>query len=446
MSEDTTPAGLTATEAARRIRDGEMTSEDLVRACLGRIAEHEERIGAWTHLDPDYAIEQAKAADEARAAGEASGPLHGVPVGVKDIFDTDDMPTEQGSVLHRGRQPLANCTVVNRLREAGAVIMGKTVTTEFAVYSPGKTRNPHDPTRTPGGSSSGSAAAVATGMVPLAIGTQTNGSMIRPASFCGVVGFKPTHGRISRSGVLLLSPVLDQVGAFARTVDDVALLAEQMIGYDPGDAATQPRARPKLVETAASQPPVTPRLGFVTTPMWEEADEDAQEAFQELFEHLGDDVEDVTLPEPFDHAVGWLGTIMEADIARNLNQEFDTGREQLSDVLAELIERGRRVTAIDYNRAVDSITGLNLLLKKLFDDYDAILTPATTGQAPVGLEGTGDPVFCTLWTLCGTPAVSLPLLQGADGLPIGVQLVGPRGDDARLLRTANWLSRTVAAE
>src|SRR5438105_15879843 len=222
---------LSASEAARSIRDGVISSEQLVEACLARVRETDEQVQAWTFLDPDYALAQARAADAWRSEGRPTGPLHGVPVSVKDIFDTADMPTENGSVLHAGRTPSRDATVVSMLRAAGAVIMGKTVTTEFAYFSPGKTRNPHNPEHTPGGSSSGSAAAVATEMVPLALGSQTNGSTIRPAAFCGVLGFKPTHGLISRHGVLELSRTLDHVGLFARTIDDIALLAEELAGY-----------------------------------------------------------------------------------------------------------------------------------------------------------------------------------------------------------------------
>ena len=232
---------LSASEAARLIREGAISSEQLVEACLARVREADSEIQAWAFLDPNYALAQARAADELRLSGKPIGPLHGVPVAIKDIFDTADMPTEYGSALYAGNTPVRDAMVVSLLRAAGAVILGKTVTTEFATYAPGKTRNPHNPDHTPGGSSSGSAAAVAAGMTPLALGSQTNGSTIRPASFCGVLGFKPTHGLISRHGVLVLSRTLDHVGLFARTVEDIALLAEQLVGYDERDPDTRPR-------------------------------------------------------------------------------------------------------------------------------------------------------------------------------------------------------------
>ena len=453
---------LSASEAARLIRDGIITSEELVQACLARVHEVDGQIQAWAFIDPDYALAQARAADELRLSGKPIGPLHGVPVGIKDIFDTADMPTECGSVLYAGRTPSRDATVISMLRAAGAVIMGKTVTTEFAYFSPGKTRNPHNPEHTPGGSSSGSAAAVASEMVPLALGSQTNGSTIRPAAFCGVLGFKPTHGLISRYGVLTLSRTLDHVGLFARTIDDIALLAAQLAGYDERDLDTRPRARVPFVDVAAEEPPLPPMFAFVKTPHWERADKETKEGFAELIEQLGDQVEEIELfpsaalrpgseqalrlgsgqAEAWD----WHRTIMDAEMAANLEWEWKQGRERLSESLRTLLERGREVRAIDYQRARAKIPSIHESFVELFEQrYDAILTPAAPGAAPKGLASTGDPSFCTLWTLCGMPAISLPLLQSENGLPIGIQLVGPRDGDAQLLRTARWLASRVAS-
>jgi Asp-tRNA(Asn)/Glu-tRNA(Gln) amidotransferase A subunit family amidase len=436
---------VSAAEGARLIREGLVSSEQLVEACLTRVREIDAAVQAWAFLDPDHALAQARAADELRLSGRPIGPLHGVPVGLKDIIDTADMPTENGSVLHAGRTPSRDASVVAMLHAAGAVIMGKTVTTEFATRSPGKTRNPHDPEHTPGGSSSGSAAAVAAGMVPLALGSQTTGSTIRPASYCGVYGFKPTHGLIPRHGMLLLSRTLDHVGLFARTVEDLALLAAQLAGADERDPDTRPRARIPFVEVAAEEPPLPPMFAFVKTPLWERADEDTRAAFAELTEHLGERVEEVELFPSAAAAWDWHTTISEAEIAVNLEREWATGRDRLSEPLRARIERGRRVLAVDYQRAVARIQPLQESFLELFEQrYDAILTPAAFGTAPKGLASTGDPAFCALWTLCGMPAVSLPLMQGANGLPLGVQLVGPRYGDARLLRTARWLVGQVA--
>src|SRR6267142_5094391 len=259
---------LSAASAAELIRAGRVTSVELVQACLGRIRETEPQVEAWIYLDPEYALAQAKGADEWRLSGRPTGRLHGVPVGLKDIIDTADMPTENGSVLHAGRTPSRDAAVVERLRAAGAVIMGKTVTTEFATRTAGKTRNPHNPEHTPGGSSSGSAAAVAAGMVPLSLGSQTGGSTIRPAAFCGVYGFKPTHGLIPRHGMFMISRTLDHVGLFARTIEDIALGLEQVAGYDEGDPDSRPRPRVPYRAIAAEEPPLPPTFAFVKTPRW----------------------------------------------------------------------------------------------------------------------------------------------------------------------------------
>lgn len=444
MSEEL--AQVNAVQAAELIRDGRLGSEELVSALLTHIDQLEGDLGAWAYLDHEHALEQARAADQARKQGRRLGALHGVPVGVKDIIDTADMPTEDGTVLHAGRRPAKDATLVARLRAAGAVILGKTTTTELAVYAPARTRNPHDRDRTPGGSSSGSAAAVAAAMVPLAVGTQTNGSVIRPAAFCGVCGYKPSFGLISRYGVLGQSRHLDQPGVFGRSVEDVALLAERLFGFDEYDADTRPRAPFRLLETTRQSPPVTPRLAFVKTPAWDQAETDTREAFASLVELLGDCAEELPLPDIFGEGYDWQRTLHQADLARAYRTEYATGAGRLSDTLRQMIENGQQVLATQYNDALYGQEFLQGTLPNVFKHYDAILTPAAPGQAPRGLDATGSPVFCTLWTLCGTPAISLPLLQGDDGMPIGVQLVGPWGDDERLLRTARWLALRMAQE
>jgi Asp-tRNA(Asn)/Glu-tRNA(Gln) amidotransferase A subunit family amidase len=430
-------------EAAADIREGRITSAELVEDCLARIAEVDPGIGAWAHLDRDHALAQAESLDEHRRHGRATGPLHGVPVGVKDIFDTADLPTEYGSPIWAGRTPRQDAAAVSFLRAAGAVILGKTVTTEYAYFTPGKTRNPHDATRTPGGSSSGSAAAVAAGMVPGAIGSQTNGSVIRPAAFCGVVGFKPTHGLIPRSGALALSRSFDHVGVFARGVEDAALLAEVMVGYDREDPDTRPVARPHFAAVAASEPPLPPRFAFVRSAAWDQADAVIHDAFGELVGALGEAANSVELGSGFDKAIAQHRLAMEVEMAHNLRRDYEKAGDQLSPQLRQLIERGRTYTATDYCSALSSIAPLNAALDSIFDEYDAVLTPATAGEAP-DLATTGNPVFCSTWTYLGTPAITLPLMASETGLPLGVQLVGRRGNDARLLRTARWLVNTLS--
>jgi Asp-tRNA(Asn)/Glu-tRNA(Gln) amidotransferase A subunit family amidase len=436
---------LSASEAAGLIREGKITSVELVQACLARIREVEPSVQAWTFLDPEYVLAQARAADEFRLSGAAVGGLHGVPVGLKDIIDTSDMPTENGSVLHAGRTPSWDASVVSRLRAAGAVLMGKTVTTEFATRTPGKTRNPHNPAHTPGGSSSGSAAAVAAAMVPLALGSQTGGSVIRPASYCGVYGLKPTHGLIPRYGMRQLSRFLDHVGIFARSLEDLALLLEHLAGHDERDPDSRPRPRVPYRALAAEEPPVTPMLAFVKTPRWDQVATDAQEAFGELVAHLGDRAEEVELFEG--EAPEWHRTIMDAEMAVNFAREWERGRDRLSAPLRARIEHGHRVSARDYLDAQAEVAQLVSGYTELFEQrYDAILTPAAFGTAPAGLESTGDPGCNMLWTLTGMPAVTVPLMTGANGLPLGVQLVGPRHGDARLLRTARWLVERVSRD
>lgn len=436
---------FSAVDAARLIRDGTISSEQLVEACLTRIKAVDGQVQAWAFLDPDYALQQARAADQLRLSGQAIGPLHGVPVGIKDIFDTADMPTEFGSVLYSGRTPSRDATTISLLRAAGAIIMGKTVTTEFAFFKPGKTRNPHNAEHTPGGSSSGSAAAVAAGMVPLALGTQTAGSVIRPAAFCGVIGFKPTHGLVSRHGVLQLSRTLDHVGVFARTIDDIALLAEQLVSFDEHDPDTRPRARIPFLETAREEPPLAPMFALIKTSHWAHADEDCQKGFEELAEELGAQVEEVELFPSATEGWDWHRTILGAELTVNLQREWERGRDRLSPQLCEQIERGQQVNAADYLRARRCADAARESLVELFEQrYDAILTPTAPGAAPKGLASTGDPTFCSLWTLLGMPAITLPLMSSGNGLPIGVQLVGPRGGDARLLRTAQWLMKKLS--
>ena len=434
---------LTANQAAQGIRAGLFSAEELVKACIEQIQAREPDVQAWIYFDAAHALTQARRADEWRAAGKPLGPLHGVPVGIKDIIDTGDMPTEDGTPLHAGRKPWYDAKVVELLRNAGAIIMGKTVTTELATYAPGKTRNPHNPGHTPGGSSSGSAAAVAAGMVPLALGTQTNGSLIRPAAYCGVFGFKPSRGLISRQGILRQSERLDQPGGFARSVEDLALLGEVLSAYDPDEPGMSPRANVPMLRVCKEESPLPPRLALIKTPWWPQLDADTQEGFGELVEHLSEHVGEFVLPDTAAVVLEWHKTVMETDIAANYQTEYERGADKLSASLREQIERGRNVKAVDYLKAMARIPVVTEALDEIFDRYDAILTPAVAGAAPHGLESTGNPMFCTLWTFCGMPALSLPLLRAGNGLPVGVQLVGRVGDDARLLRTARWLIDAV---
>jgi Asp-tRNA(Asn)/Glu-tRNA(Gln) amidotransferase A subunit family amidase len=437
---------LGAVDLRDRIASGALRAADLVEACIARIEARENTVQAWAWFDADHVREQARALDAHRSSGRAIGPLHGLPVALKDIIDTKRIPTENGTVLDKGRVPIRDAYVVERLRQAGAIVMGKTVTTELAFLHPGKTRNPHDPAHTPGGSSSGSAAAVADGMVPLAVGTQTGGSVIRPASYCGVTGFKPSFGAIPRRGILMQSPTLDTVGVFATDPQGAALLADALFGHDAADAATTLAPYPRLLDTARAAPPLKPVFAFVRPPGWDAADPDLHAAFAELIEALDEQVFEVELPRAFGEAADQRRRINFAEMSRHYYRYWRDGADSLGPETRAALEEGNAILARDYLAALDWAPVLSAGLHEIFDRCDAILCPAATGPAPEGLGFTGDAIFNGLWTLCGTPAVSVPLLTAGNGLPMGVQLVGRRGDDARLLRTANWLMGLAEAQ
>ena len=438
---------LGAVEARALIETGLLSSCELVEACFARIDELEPMIGAWAHLDREAALQQARDADEFRKSGLPIGALHGLPVGIKDIIDTADYPTERGTILHQGRQPEADATLVSLLKEAGAIILGKTVSTELAVYAPGKTRNPHNPDHTPGGSSSGSAAAVSAAMVSLSVGTQTNGSIIRPAAFCGVYGYKPSFGRISRHGVLQQSPPLDTVGVFARDLADLALIADVLMRFDDRDEAMTPIAPPRIESVMNQEVPLEPHFAFIRTPVWEQVDQATKDGLRELIDIANETANEaqqkpidiVDMPASFADLHEDHRKVMEGDLARSFADEYQRGKAQLSDVLREMIERGQQVSDTDYQESLSRMQNYNAFLDEVFEDYDAILTPATPGAAPAGIDSTGSPVMNTIWTFCGTPAINLPILQSPDGLPMGVQVVGARNDDARLFRSTRWL-------
>ncbi|QBI19088.1 amidase [Egibacter rhizosphaerae] len=420
------PAVPSAVAAADDVRTGRRTSEQLVRACLDVIEQREPRVRAWAHLDADHALEQARARD----VEPARGPLHGVPVGVKDIIDTADLPTARGSSVWEGRQPDLDATCVQRLRAAGAVILGKTVTTEVALFHPGPTRNPHDVSRTPGGSSSGSAAAVAAGMVPLALGTQTAGSIVRPAAYCGVVGFKPTFDRVPTEGVLPVGPTLDTVGPIGLHVEDVAC-AGQVLG---GDEAS----------FIAADVPV--RLGLARTPWWERVAPSARERLAEAFEAL-EHAEIATpheLPDSLGDLVEVQETVMAAEASRQLGALRRANASQFSETLGEYLDRGERIPAGRYEAALARADQVRQQeLPAAFDGVDALLVPAVVNEPPKA-DSTGDPVLCRPWTLLGTPAVAVPGLAGEHGLPLGVQVVALPGDDRDALSAAALVARHLS--
>jgi Asp-tRNA(Asn)/Glu-tRNA(Gln) amidotransferase A subunit family amidase len=439
------PHSLSAGEALAQMRAGRLSSVQLVRSCLDRIAETDGQIKAWAHLDDAAALAQAEAADRHREKGLTLGALHGIPVALKDIIDTRDMPCERGTPIFEGRQPDADARIVERLREAGAVIMGKTTTTELAFLHASDTRNPHDPDRTPGGSSSGSAAAVAAEHVPLAVGSQTGGSVIRPASFCGTFGFKPTRGLIPRTGVLQTSVSLDHLGTFSRTLHDTALLADVLGCYDQRDPESWPHPRPDSAAGAASEPPVEPDLIWFDLPFHDRLDEAAREGLEGVLEVLGPRVTRSSVADNLPALVEVQETIHEYEICQHLAETFEAHWDMLSDTLKPIVTRGRGISRTQYEDALAVKKSAESFFDELFADYDAVVAPSATGEAPAFGPGTGDAIFCKIWTLAGLPCVTLPLLVGENGLPIGVQLIGAPEKDDRLMRTAHWLQKHLAA-
>jgi Asp-tRNA(Asn)/Glu-tRNA(Gln) amidotransferase A subunit family amidase len=421
---------LTACEAMRRLATKEITSEALVRDCLERIAAREPEVQAWAFLDHEAALRQARAAD----AQPGRRLLHGLPVGVKDLIDTVDMPTTYGSPIYSAHRPAWDAPCVALTRAAGGIVLGKTVTTEFAVMHPGKTRNPHDIRHTPGGSSSGSAAAVADCMVPLAFGTQTAGSIIRPAAFCGVVGYKPSFGLISRVGVKALSDTLDTVGTIARTVPDAALFAAALTG------------RNELLIDDRASPAAKVRVGICHTYEWKQAQPEMMNALESAARTLaanGAQVREITLPADYAGLVEAQTDIMFAEQAQSLAHERLAHWALISPKLQDILEAGLKVSIERHDAALALARRCRHALATVFAECDVLLAPSAPGAAPLGLEMTGDPVFNRMWTLLHVPCVNIPVVAATGGLPLGLQVVGPIGADARTLTVAHCLHRML---
>ena len=419
---------LTAAEAARRIAAGEITSEALVRACLDRISAREPDVHAWVHCDAQAALAQARAID----LGSGAGPLRGVPVAFKDVIDTHDMPTRYGSPIYRDHQPRADAACVALVRHAGGVVLGKTVTTEFATRTARETRNPHHLAHTPGGSSSGSAASVADFMAPLAFGTQTGGSNIRPSAYCGIVGYKPSFGTINAAGMKHVAESLDTLGVMARTVEDCALLVSV------GSARPEPDFAAKLGSA--------PRIGFCRTPRWESASPATHAALESAAERLaraGARVRDFALPADFDELYPEQELIMNFEAARGFAHERFTRPELLSEPLRTTLEEHWHMPRERYDAAMRHARECRRVFDGLFTEVDVLLTPSAPGEAPRGLESTGSALFNRNWTLLGAPCVTVPYGQGESGLPLGVQIVGRYDDDERVLLAAEWVRQAL---
>ena len=415
---------LSAREAARRLAVRDITAEQLARACLERIEARESTVGAWIHLDPDAVLAQARQLD----AGPVRGPLHGLPIGVKDIIDTIDMPTCYGSAVYPGHRPAADAACVALARAAGALILGKTVSTEFAWFHPGKTANPRDPRCTPGGSSSGSAAAVADAMVPLAFGTQTAGSIVRPASYCGVVGYKPTYATLPRAGIKPLAESLDTLGVMARSPGDAALLVGALSGRN---LLLAPLER-------------APKIALCRTQEWKAAQPETVAALEHAAKtasRAGAQVNELALPREFSGLQQAQIDLMNYEAYRALATDRVHHFDKLSDTLRKLLDTASKVDAARYDEARALAATCRAMLGDVFGDADVILAPSAPGEAPRGLGATGDPIFCRNWTLLGVPAMNIPCSQGPNGLPVGVQVIGRIGDDARAVAVAEWLQQ-----
>ena len=438
---DLFPLGLT--EILRAYREGRATVQDYVASCSARIAALEPSIQAWEWFDASRAMADA----EERAGGIlADLPLYGIPVGVKDIINTRGIPTRMGSRIFQNNVPSHSAWVVRRLEALGGLVMGKTVTTEFAFRSPGKTRNPWNSAHTPGGSSSGSAAAVAAGFVPVAIGTQTLGSVIRPAAFCGVVGYKPSFGAISRTGILPFSPTLDTVGVFARSVADAAWFGACLMGQDARDEATFVKAPVHLLRVPLEPLANAPRLAVVRTPKWSLASAAQRAHFDQCVAALGAAgaaVKEVNLPKLFDNAWDNVMTIASRDAVKSFAPIESRHRIRLSPPLIELLDRGHRVSLEQYDRARARREEYQRWFDSMFERFDGLVTIPAAGEAPEGLSNTGDATFNSLWTQTGMPAVTLPSGRGPRGLPLGLQVVGRYRDDERALQVAAWVESTL---
>jgi amidase len=417
---------LSAAEAARRIGAGDITSEEVVRDCLARIEEREPERHAWAHIDPELALRQARACD----AGPSRGRLHGVPIGVKDVLDTCDMPTQMGSPIYQGHCPPIDASCVALVRAAGAVILGKTVTAEFAGIAPGATTNPHNPAHTPGGSSSGSGAAVADCMVPVGFGTQTGGSVLRPASFCGTVGYKPTFGTFNRAGLKFAAESLDTIGLLSRTVEDAELLLSVLTGRE-------------LSHPAFDSPP---SIGLCRTPLWETAQPETVEAVEDAAARLaaaGAAMREIVLPDIFAELSPARDVVNSYERSRCMAHEWEHHRDQLSKLLFGTITRGMEMPYEEYQNARGLIRDCRAHLGGIFEGLDVLLVPCAIGEAPKGLESTGNSGFQGLWTMMHTPSIALPTHRGPNGLPVGIQLVAPLREDERLLKAAEWALDTL---
>ena len=434
------------TELVEKIKNGEVSSKALCEVYINRIEKFEKKVCAWAFFDKKKLLEKAEEADTYRSSGKPLGPLPGIPVALKLIIGTYDMPTECGTKLRKGKSLSQDSEVANLIKNSGAILMGKTVTTELAYFDPGKTKNPHDYTRTPGGSSSGSAAAVASFMAPLSVGTQTNGSVIRPASYCGVVGYKPSFGLISRTGILKQSSFLDQVGVFSRTVEDAAYFSKVLIKKDLYDYDTVHYSADNMMDELNKELEFEPKFIFYKTESWKKISKKNQEIFNYFIKSFKKNIEVFDEPSYFKDISKYHKIIHETDMARSFSDYYRLSKKSLGKNLVKAIERGKKYSAYEYGEAIDFRSRAYESYKEVFDDYYGIITPSALGVADKGLASTGSPELSTIWTYMGLPTLNLPVLTGENNLPLGLQIIGNKFDDLRFLKYAKWLEQEFQDE
>ena len=432
---------LKAEELVSKIKDSQLTSVELCERYIERVEKFEKDVKAWAHFDKKVLLEKAAEADDYRKSGKPVGPLHGVPIAVKDIIGTVDMPTECGTVIRKGKSYSQNAEIIDLIHSSGAIVMGKTATSELAYLGPSSTTNPHDKTRTPGGSSSGSAASVASFMAPASIGSQTGGSIIRPASYCGVVGYKPSYGLISRNGVLRTSYSLDHIGMFGRKVEDVAMLAKVLIKKDKFDPATIHYSTENILNETKKGPLFEPKFIFYKTDYWKIIDKKSKESFEYFIKSFKKNIEIFDTPSYFKDIHKYHQIIHETDLANNFSVYFKKFKKKLSKYMQDAIIRGNKYSAKEYAEAIDFMKRSYESYQEVFEDYHGVLSPSSPGVAPKGLKSTGTAEFNKVWSYLGTPCISLPLLEGENNLPLGVQLIGDKYDDHRFLGVAKWLEK-----
>ena len=432
---------LPVSKIAEKIKKSEITCLEVCQNYITQIEKYEKDVKAWAFFDKKLLIEKAEEADTYRKSGKPMGLLHGIPVALKDIIGTYDMPTECGTVLRKGKTQSQNSEIVDLLKSEGAIIMGKTATSELAYLGPPDTRNPHDYSRTPGGSSSGSAAVIATHMAPLSIGSQTGGSVIRPASYCGVVGYKPSYGLISRNGVLKTSEKLDHLGVFGKSVEDVAYLAKELIKIDSHDSATIYYSSNNMVEEVKKGPLYEPKFIFYKTKFWKTIDKKSREVFDYFVKSFKKNIEVHDTPSYFDDIHKYHKIIYETDLANNFSDYYKNYKKKLSKIMQSAISNGNKHSAKEYAEAIDFMKRSYDSYREVFEDYHGVLSPSSPGVAPKGLKSTGSADFNRVWSYLGNPCISLPLLQGENNLPLGIQVIGEKYDDNRFLAVSSWLEK-----